>query len=157
MTAIRQKTIAGLKVGDRFTVKRTFTAEDVAAFARLSRDDNPIHSSQEWVEAKGLDGTICHGLLVAAMVTAVGGQIGWLASRMDFRFKKPVYIGDSVECVFTITEIAPNRWAQGEARMANQAGVEVIEARIWGILPDPREREILKALSDRHGDSDLTS
>ncbi len=148
MTTIRQKTIEGLKAGDRFTVKRTFTAEDVAAFARLSRDENPVHSSQQWVAAKGLDGKICHGLLVAAMVTEIGGQIGWLASRMDFKFKRPVYIGDRVECAFTITEIAPNRWAKGEARMTNQAGAEVILAWIWGILPDRRERQILQAFLD---------
>ena len=149
MTTIRQKTIAGLKVGDRFCVQRTFTAEDVAAFARLSRDDNPVHSSGKWVEAKGFDGKICHGLLVASLLTEVGGQIGWLASRMDFRFKRPVYIGDSVECAFAITDIAPNRWAEAEAQMTNQVGEGVIEARIWGILPDEREREILKALSDQ--------
>ena len=146
MTTIRKKTIAGLKIGDCFTVQRTFTAEDVAAFARLSRDENPVHSSQQWVAAKGLDGKICHGLLVAAMVTEIGGQIGWLASRMDFKFKRPVYIGDRVECAFTITEIAPNRWAKGEACMTNQEGAVVIEARIWGILPNASEREILKGL-----------
>jgi len=149
MTTIRQKTIDGLKAGDRFSVQRTFSAKDVAAFARLSRDDNPVHSSDRWVAAKGFNGKICHGLLVASLLTEIGGQIGWLASRMDFRFKRPVYIGDSIECAFTITDIAPNRWAEAEARMTNRGGEVVIEARIWGILPDARERDILKALSDR--------
>ena len=79
MTEIRRRTVAGLKAGDTFTLTRTFTADDVEAFARLTRDTNPIHFNRRFIACKGFDDRICHGLLVGGMITEVGGQIGWLA------------------------------------------------------------------------------
>ena len=146
MTTIRRKTIAGLKVGDRFCVRRTFTAEDVAAFARLSRDDNPVHSSDKWVEAKGFDGKICHGLLVAAMVTEIGGQIGWLASGMRMKFKKPVYFGETICCRFTIGAIDAGRRARADVVYTNAQGETVLEAELTGILPGAEEVAALAAM-----------
>ncbi len=29
-----------------------------------------------------------HGLLVGSMLTEIGGQLGWLATEMDFKFQK---------------------------------------------------------------------
>jgi acyl dehydratase len=93
-----------------------------------------------------LDGLICHGLLVASLITEIGGQIGWLASGMDFRFKKPVYFEDTVSCTVTITEISENGKAKGEAVYRNQNGEIVIEATLKGNLPGIKEKQILKAL-----------
>lgn len=98
MSYIRKKAIAGLTVGDKISVSRTFTEHDVMQFAAISRDYNPIHFEERFTKTKNLDGLICHGLLVASLVTEIGGQIGWLASEMSFTFKKPVYIGDTIDC-----------------------------------------------------------
>ena len=43
MTAIRMRASRGLRVGDCFEVRRTFSAAEVQAFADLSRDYNPVH------------------------------------------------------------------------------------------------------------------
>ncbi len=97
-------------------------------------------------EVKKLNGLICHGLLVASMITEIGGQIGWLASGMDFRFKKPVYFEDTITCTFKITEINEKGKAKGEAVYRNQNGTVVLEATLKGILPGLKEKEVLKAL-----------
>jgi len=109
MSAIRQRTVEGLRPGDTFTVTRTFTEELTRAFGELSRDFNPVHSDPRFASAKGFAGLICHGLLVGSLVTEVGGQIGWLASGVDFRFLKPVFFGDTVTVTYTIAEIDPVR------------------------------------------------
>jgi len=85
MSDSRNKAIAGLKPGDSFAVSRTFTEQDTSIFADISRDYNPVHFDDRFANAKGFPGRICHGLLVASMVTEIGGQIGWLASGMTFR------------------------------------------------------------------------
>ena len=146
MTAIRKKTIEGLQVGDRFTVTRTFSRKDVIRFADISRDYNPVHFEPRWTRVKGFDGEICHGLLVAGMVTEVGGQIGWLASGMDFRFKQPVYVGDTVTCTFTITDISPDGRARAEGLFRNQHGELVLNAIITGIVPGRPEIEVLRQM-----------
>jgi acyl dehydratase len=146
MSEIRKKAAAGLKPGDRFTVKRKFTKNDTESFGNITKDYNPVHYDRRFTESKKLDGLICHGLLVASLITEIGGQIGWLASGMDFRFKKPVYFEDTVSCTVTITEISENGKAKGEAVYRNQNGEIVIEATLKGNLPGIKEKQILKAL-----------
>ena len=61
MNAMRQKAIEGLKEGDTFEIKRTFSHADIVQFEVLSRDHNPVHSNAMYAEAKGFDGVICLG------------------------------------------------------------------------------------------------
>ncbi|MGO1502753.1 MAG: FAS1-like dehydratase domain-containing protein, partial [Marinobacter sp.] len=80
---------------------------------------------------------------VGGMITEIGGQIGWLASGMNFRFRRPVYFGDTITCVFTITEVNERNRAKAEAVLSNQQGEMVIEAWLTGVLPGQEERAIL--------------
>ena len=147
MPDIRNRTIRGLKIGDTFTVSRQFTEEDVMAFADVTRDYNPIHFESRFSDSKNFKDRICHGLLVGSILTQVGGQIGWLASVMNFRFKQPVYFDETITCHFTITHIDERRRARAEAVYLNQAGEIVLEAELEGILPDDAERRILAAMA----------
>ena len=76
MTDIRKKAIEGLKVGDIFFVSRKFTENDMNLFADVTRDYNPVHFDERFTKVKGFDSRICHGLLVASMITEIGGQMG---------------------------------------------------------------------------------
>ena len=146
MTYIRKKTIQGLIAGDTFLVTRTFTESDTNIFADITRDYNPVHFNEHFAAAKNFNGKICHGLLAASIITEIGGQIGWLATGMDFRFKKPVYFKNTITCRFTITSIDDNGRAIAEAVYKNQDGTVVLEATITGILPNAQERDILSQM-----------
>ena len=146
MSDIRKRTIQGLQIGDTFTVSRKFTEEDVKVFADITCDYNPVHFDTRYSGAKKFTGRICHGLLVGSILTQVGGQIGWLASVMNFRFKQPVYFDETITCQFTITEVDERRRARAKAVYFNQSGSIVLEAELEGILPDTSERKILDAM-----------
>ena len=146
MSHIRRKAIEGLKAGDTFSVSRTFTEQDVTQFAEISRDYNPVHHDERFARVKNFDGHICHGLLVASLITEIGGQIGWLASGMAFKFKKPVYFGETVKCDFTITEIDDKGRAKAEAVFTNECNTIVLEAVITGVLPGLREKQVMKKM-----------
>ena len=148
MADIRRRTVAGLNAGDTFTLTRTFTEQDTDAFTEVTRDHNPIHFSKRFAELKGFKGRICHGLLVGGMITEVGGQMGWLASGMNFRFKKPVYFNDTVTCRCTLTSVDEKNRAEAEAVFTNQHGEIVLEASLFGVLPNARERGVLRDLLD---------
>ena len=90
MSDIRLKAVEGLKSGDTFSVSRTFHWRDVVRFADISRDYNPVQFDERFSKVKNFDRCICHGLLIATLLTEIGGKIGWLASGMNFRFIKPV-------------------------------------------------------------------
>lgn len=154
MSYIRKKAIAGLKQGDSFAVSRTFTEQETIAFADLSRDYNPVHFDRRFAKVRNFHGRICHGLLIASMVTEIGGQIGWLASGMTFRFKKPVYFGDTIACCFTIVELDSRNRAKAEAVFKNQQDEIVIEAYLTGILPDFAEKRVMEVMM---GEGDPTN
>lgn len=144
MSDIRKKAIKGLEIGDCFSVSRTFTEQDMIQFADISRDYNPVHWDKRFANIKNFDDRICHGLLVASLVTEIGGQIGWLASGMNFKFKKPVYFGDTITCDFIITDIDERGRATAEMVLTNASDVVVLEGVITGIIPGDKEKQVMK-------------
>ena len=146
MTKIREKTIHGLAAGDAFSVTRTFTEMDMHLFADITRDYNPVHFDERFAAAKKFNAKICHGLLAASIITEIGGQIGWLATGMDFQFKKPVYFGDTITCCFTISSLDEKNRAIADVVYKNQDGLIVLKATITGILPNEHERDILSRM-----------
>jgi acyl dehydratase len=57
MSYIRNRSIDGLRVGDTFSVSRTFTDEDVLRYAEISRDYNPVHFDDRFAKLE----RCCHG------------------------------------------------------------------------------------------------
>jgi len=143
---IRLRTIEGLKSGDTFTYSRTFQKDETEQFGDISRDYNPVHYDLRWARSKGFDRLICHGLLVGSMICEFGGQVGWLATGMNFKYIRPVYFGDTITCTITITKIEKSGRAEAEALYINQAGEKVCQSLLTGRLPVPAERGLLKQM-----------
>jgi acyl dehydratase len=140
--------VNGLKTGDSFSYQRVFTQKEAESFGDLTRDYNPVHYDSRWTEKKGYNGLICHGLLVGSMICEFGGQVGWLATGMDFKFIKPVYFGDAIQCAITITGLEENGRTEAEAIFTNQEGDQVCHAILKGLLPLKHEQELLKQMID---------
>lgn len=146
MAGFRERAAEGLQVGDTFRTSRTFTEDDVIFFARISRDYNPVHFDARFAKAKNFSAPICHGLLAASLATEIGGQIGWLASSMNFRFKGPVYVGETITCTWVMTAIDQKGRAKASVTTTKEDGVTVIEAEISGIVPGLDERKVLSQM-----------
>lgn len=138
--------IDGLRAGDSFSYRRSFTQADTVAFGDLTRDYNPVHYDPRWSTLKGYGGLICHGLMVGSMICEFGGQVGWLATGMNFKFIKPVYFNDSVQCTVTITRVEKSGRAEAEAFFTNQHGEQVGYAHLKGYLPQAPERRLLQKM-----------
>jgi len=146
MAGFRERAAEGLQVGDSFRISRTFTEDDVIRFARISRDYNPVHFDARFARAKNFSAPICHGLLAASLVTEIGGQIGWLASAMNFRFKGPVYVGETISCSWVMAAIEQNGRAKASVTITKEDGSTVIEAEISGVVPGLEERKVLSQM-----------
>jgi acyl dehydratase len=146
MAGFRERAAEGLRVGDSFRTSRTFTEDDVIRFARMSRDYNPVHFDARFAKAKNFPAPICHGLLAASLVTEIGGQIGWLASAMNFRFKGPVYVGETITCSWVMAAIEQNGRAKATVTITKEDGTTVIEAEINGVVPGVEERKVLSQM-----------
>lgn len=89
------------RTGDVYTTERTFTEADVRQFAEISGDDQPRH-----VEPDDEGRLMVQGLLTATLPTEIGGDLEVLASRLDFRFERPVYTGESITCEWRCSEVS---------------------------------------------------
>jgi 3-hydroxybutyryl-CoA dehydratase len=155
MTSMRVKALKGIHIGDQFSVTRTFTEQDAIDFARASRDYNPVHFEERFVEAKNFKGRICHGLLVGSLLTEIGGQLGWLATEMRFKFRKPVYFGDTITCKLTINRINAKGLVEAGAVFTTSDGTVILEAVVKGNLPGEPEREVMKMMIEEGDPTNL--
>ena len=148
-TPIRRQAMEGnIRSGDCWTVTRTFSEQDTLSFGDMIRDYNPVHYDSRFSRAKQFKGRILHGLLTAGLICEIGGQLGWLASSMEFLFKKPVYFGDTISCRLTIQEIDGKGFATARAVFENQNGQCVMEGCLKGLLPQGPEQDVLKKMVD---------
>jgi acyl dehydratase len=106
-----------MKVGERFYLpSRTLTEANFAAFQTVSGDNHPIHYDVEYCRRQGHPGLLAHGFQVLAQTAAGAGifphvigesLIGFI--EQSSRFLKPVYAGDTVYPMLTVTALAPGR------------------------------------------------
>ena len=98
-----------LEIGQTERLVRTISAEEVAAFARLSGDNNALHMDDEFAARTEFGQRVVHGFLHASLLsTLVGMKLpgrGALYVSQGIEFTKPVFIGDTVEARATVEKI----------------------------------------------------
>jgi 3-hydroxybutyryl-CoA dehydratase len=98
-----------LRVGQSAERTHTVTEADIAAFAQVSGDANPVHMDEAYAAATPFKGRIAHGMLSAAYISAVLGEQlpghGAIYVSQALRFRRPVRIGDEVTTRVTITAV----------------------------------------------------
>lgn len=125
---------------DYVTAARTVTEADVAAFAGLSGDFNPLHTDEEFAKDTPFGTRIAHGMLTAAMATGLVNAQGWFEGttialmEQVFRYKGPVRFGDTIHCVVRVGErkesSKPGRGVVAyDVNVVNQEGKTVLESR----------------------------
>lgn len=125
-----------MNVGDTLSWSRTFTEEDIALFTKVSGDAGAHHLVRD-----DHGRLMAHGLLTATLPTKIGGDMNLIAREMVFRFHRPVFAGDTIECVVTLTAAEPADdylKIETEWKCTNQHGKEVMTGAGSGII---RNRE----------------
>ena len=118
--------------GDTHTYERTFTREDVARFAEVSGDAQPIHTEPD--EEGRL---VVQGLLTATLPTKIGGDLEVLATRMEYEFHRPVHTGETVTCVWeneSVTEREDRYELSVTLTCTTEDGTEVMTGETDGIV-----------------------
>ncbi|MDZ7745454.1 MAG: MaoC family dehydratase N-terminal domain-containing protein [Halobacteriales archaeon] len=94
--------------------ERTFTENDVQRFAEVSRDRGDHH-----LERDDEGRLLVHGLLTATLATEIGGRFTVLARRMEYRFRRPVYAGETIRCETEFTTVEERE--DGRTEVATEA------------------------------------
>jgi len=126
---------------------RTVTQTDIANFAGISGDFNPIHMDHEFAKTTMFRQPIAHGLLSLSIVSGLGlnappmRTIAFLAIK-EWHFKEPVFIGDTIRVktkVLSKAERARGRFGMitWQRQLVNQSG-KIVQQGITETLVEGR-------------------
>ncbi len=134
--------VLGVKVGDRAEFEKTVTTEDVARFADVTGDTNPLHRDADYAAKTRFGECIAHGMLSAGYISAALGTklapdccIVYLSQSL--RFLRPVKIGETVRAVVLVKGTDPQkRIVTLQTDCFNQDGEPVVKGEAV-VLLDP--------------------
>lgn len=94
-----------------FSPGRTVTETDVVTYSWISGDTNPMHTDAEFSRQSPIGQRIAHGTLCLSICTGLSARIGYLDGTAiaalgvdEWKFVKPVFIGDTVTLRSTVVE-----------------------------------------------------
>lgn len=133
-----------IKIGDQASLTKSFSIAEVATFAQLSLDSNPLHANTEMARQSMFGQPVVHGSLVAGLISAVlGAQLpgpGTIYLSQSLNFKAPVFIGDEVIARVVVTKMRPEKGILTLATTCiRQDGTLVIEGQAVVMHPDLKE------------------
>ena len=129
-----------MSVGQSARLLRTVTQADIEAFAAVSGDINPAHLNPEYADATMFHGVIAHGMLGAALISALFGTQfpgpGTIYLGQELKFTKPVRIGDTLTVSATVSEKDDEKKrVKMSCLVTNQKGETVLKGDATGEIP----------------------
>lgn len=127
------------------TAARTITESDIVAFAGLSGDYNQIHVDAEFSRNTPFGQRVAHGLLCLSIASGLAMRTGILEGTVlafreinEWKFSKPVFIGDTIHVLLNVTETKPMARLGGglvtiNLEVRNQRD-ELCHRGVWSVL-----------------------
>ena len=101
------------EVGDRASMTRTVTAEDIVRFTDLSGDRNPLHYDQELAASTRFGGIVVQGGVTSAILNAVVAERlpgpGTVFLEVSWRFTAPIRPGDEITGEVEVTGVREDK------------------------------------------------
>lgn len=98
-----------IEIGMEESFTKEIKAEDVEQFAEVSGDTNPIHLDDAYASQSRFKKRMAHGMMSASYFSALFGTKipgeGCVYVSQSLKFKKPVYIGDTVVATVRVFEV----------------------------------------------------
>ncbi len=121
-----------LKVGDKDSLSKVVTGEDVTDFARISLDNNPVHLDEDFAKTTQFGRRIAHGIFGAGLISAAIGTklpgYGTIYMGQNLKFMAPVFLGDTITArVEVIEKIDAKKRLKLRTWVENQDGKVVID------------------------------
>lgn len=98
------------------TGTHTVTAEQIAAFAELTRDHHPLHTNAAYCRSRGFPTVIAHGLFGLSLMEGLKTELRLYDSTSvaslgwdKVRFRAPVLAGDELHLRMRFTAKRPSR------------------------------------------------
>lgn len=154
---------ADIRIGDVFELERTFSAEDVSDFARISGDFSPLHVDTEYARTTEFGHCVVHGILLASLFSQlVGMRVPGKAALylgQDLTFRRPVEAGEPLRAIAkvsaksdptrTLTLLTEIRTQDDQIAVSGTARVKVRADAADSTRNDPTAGAVLAQLARR--------
>ena len=101
--------IEDIEIGMSRDLNKIVTDQDIALFAQVTTDHNPVHLDDNYAQKSLFEGRVAHGMLTASLISAVIGEQlpghGSIYLSQTLKFLAPVRRGDSVYAKVSVTDI----------------------------------------------------
>lgn len=125
-----------LTVGESAEFARTISASDIAAFAELSGDHDPVHVDEAFAARTAFGRIIAHGALVMGLLSTTASMMSRRsvergspgtpvsAGYDHVRFTRPVFAGEALVARYVVEEVDDGRGRTRAAVSVATAGGE---------------------------------
>ena len=101
-----------IQIGDKAKLSKTIAQEDIEMFADLTGDRNLLHFDPVYTKEKTkFKSPVAHGMLTTSFFSTLIGMTlpgkGSIITNLQFDFKKPVYVNDTIELSIEVTKKIP--------------------------------------------------
>jgi 3-hydroxybutyryl-CoA dehydratase len=100
-------------VGQEYHETVRITQEHINAFARISGDQNPLHTDPEFASKSIFGRPIAHGMYGLSLISAALGMrfpgFGTIYMGQEVKFFKPIFIDESVQIKLCVKELQPEK------------------------------------------------
>lgn len=132
-----------IRAGDEAELEHTLTDADVAAFAALTGDYNPLHVDPEYARRTLFRKPVVHGMLSASFISTMIGMLlpgqGALWTGQTLEFLHQAYAGDRLRVVSRVRQKSPaTRMLVLVTTITNQDGTPLVvgESTVKMLRPD---------------------
>lgn len=129
-----------MELGMSAWMDHTVTSEDIARFAELSGDFNPVHVDKEYAATTMFKDCIAHGVFTGSLVSALFGMKlpgpGAIYISQTYNFRAPVYVGDTITSHVEVADLYPKKKrVKFDCVCRNQHGKDVLVGEAILMLP----------------------
>lgn len=119
-------------IGQKASFTKQITERDVATFAEISGDKNPLHLDDAYAKQTRFGARIAHGAFTFALISAaLGTELpgpGTVYMSQSLKFLKPVYLDDTITATVEITALRADKGIVTlKTECANQRGEKIAE------------------------------
>ena len=101
------------QIGEQATFTKTVTEADVATFAGLIGDFNPLHVDAEYARQSRFGQRVVHGMFTGGLISAVLGNKlpgpGAIYLSQQIEFLAPVFFGDTITATAEVASWRPDK------------------------------------------------
>jgi acyl dehydratase len=130
---------APVRVGERVTHVTRYRAEDIARFAALTLDRNPVHHDRAAARRAGQHDVIASGQHTSALMSGLAATYftrdddglarEMLCLNFNFAYKAPIHADRDVRLAWEVSEVEWNASLRGHiAQLAGEARVDDVVA-----------------------------